>query len=177
MSPVIPQRYYLPSYSNHKMSFGFGIGDFLGVGKLVWDVYRAYADAPEQFRNFSKEILSLHVVFGKVEDQLRSQGHALRAKDTDDLKILHDGLKTVMEELDDLLKKYQSLSENPSISFDRVKWGQEDLVGLRDKLRSNVTLLTTFNSALAKYVPFFSLYSCLCIYITIPRYIPPPLRN
>ena len=148
------------------MSFGFGVGDFLAVGKLVWDVYRAYADAPEQFRNFSQEILSLHVVFGKVEDQLRNQGHAqsamqstiavprlaLSAKDMDDLKILYNGLKTVMEEVDALLKKYQSMTENRSISFDRVKWGQEDLVGLRDKLRSNVTLLTAFNSSLAKYV-------------------------
>ena len=29
------------------MSFGFGVSDFLAVGKLVLDVYSAYADAPE----------------------------------------------------------------------------------------------------------------------------------
>ena len=146
------------------MNFGFGVGDFLAVGKLVWDVYSAYADAPEQFRNFSHEILSVHVVFGKVEDQLCIQGFgnsafgnnsstwAISAKDAGDLKILHCGLKTTMEELDALLKKYNSLSENHSISFDRLKWGQEDLVQLRDKLHSNLTLLNTFNSSLAKYV-------------------------
>ena len=157
------------------MSFGFGVGDFLAVGKLVWDVYRAYADAPEQFRNVSQEILSLHVVFGKVENQLYNQGYALSAKDNDDLRILYDGLKMVMDELDDLLKKYQSLAENRSISLDRVKWGQDDLVGLRNKLQSNVILLTAFNSSLAKYVLFvFSLYICWCIYITITRFISPP---
>ena len=52
------------------MSFGFGIGDFLAVGKLVWSVYRAYADAPEKFRDISQEILSLHIIIQKVEDQL-----------------------------------------------------------------------------------------------------------
>ena len=163
------------TYSNpNTMSFGFGVGDFLAVGRLVWDVYRAYADAPEQFRNVSQEILSLHVVFGKVEDQLHNQGYALSAKDMDDLKILYNGLKTVMEELDALLNRYQSLSGNRIISFGRLKWGQEDLIGLRDKLRSNVTLLTVFNSSLARYVPFF-LSIFVHVYLQYNSWIPLPL--
>jgi len=156
---LIPQRDTSnsnPKYPNATgtMSFGFGVGDFLAVGKLVWDVYRAYADAPEQFRNFSQEILSLHVVLGKVEEQLYNTTTFSR-QDTDNLRILYHGLKTTMEALDALLKKYQRLSENRyrSRSFDRLKWGQEDFVGLREKLRSNITLLTAFNSSLAKYVP------------------------
>ena len=66
-------------------------------------------------------------------------------------------MKGIMEELDALLKKYQSLSKNHSASFDRLKWGQEDFVGLRERLRSNITLLTAFNTSLAKYVPSYSL--------------------
>ena len=155
------------------MSFGFGVGDFLAVGKLVWGVYSAYADAPEQFRNFSQEILAVHVVVRKVEDQLgisgfdgtASRGRAssgasgsgsqlpvvatLSMKDRDDLKILYDGLEAIMKELDDLLRKYKSL-ESTRNPIDRFKWGQEDLVGLRDKIRSNITSLTAFNSTLAK---------------------------
>lgn len=143
------------------MSFGFGVGDFLGACQMVWAVYSAYAEAPEQFRKFSHEISALHVVVGKLEDQLRSQGFGddtftLSAKDTSDLKILHDGLKSIMGELDALLKKYQSLLKDPSISFDRLKWGQEDLVGLRDKLRLHLALLSAFNLSLAKYVYFCS---------------------
>ena len=145
------------------MSFGFGVGDFITVGKLVWDVYSAYADAPEQFRNFSQEIMSLHVVFQQLEDQLHKTT-TFSAKDTQNLKTLHDGLKGIMEELDALLKKYQSLSDNHSVSFDRLKWGQEDLVGLRDRLRSNITLLTTFNGSLAKYVPLY-----LLLFPLLPR--------
>ena len=140
------------------MSFGFGVGDFLSVGKLVWDVYTAYTDAPEQFRNFSQEILSLHAVFEQLEDQLHKT-ITFSTKQTQNLKTLYDGLTGIMEELYALLKKYQSLSENPTVSFDRVKWGQEDLVELRERLRSNITLLTTFNASLAKCVPlYFFLY-------------------
>ena len=165
------------------MSFGFGVGDFLAVGRLVWDMYRAYAEAPEQFRSFSQEILALHAIVRKVEDQLgitncdgAATGSqlptigsessqlppvgsgsqpapvaALSTKDKDDLKILYDGLQAIMKELGDLLKKYKSLesSHNP---IDRFKWGQEDLVGLRDKIRSNIAMVTVFNSTLAKYV-------------------------
>ena len=161
------------NYPNATMSFGFGVGDFLPVGKLVWGVYSAYKDAPEQFRNFSQEILALHVVVRKVEDQLGISGPdeaasgsqlptvaTLSMKDKDDLKILYDGLKGIMEELDTLLKKYERLSENRGIQFDRLKWGQEDLVELRERLRSNITLLTTFNASLTKYVHlYFFLYT------------------
>jgi len=139
------------------MSFGFSVGDFLGVGTLVWSVYSSYAGAPEQFRNFSQEILSLHVVFKKVEDQLRNQGSGnttlmLSAKDTDDLKILHDGLQTIMKELEALLQKYRSLTENRSISFDRLRWGQEDLAGFRERILMHVGLLAMFNTSLTSYV-------------------------
>ena len=155
------------------MSFGFGVGDFLVVGGLVWDVYRAYADAPEQFRNFSQEILALHVIVRKIEGQLGISGSdgtasgsqlpavgsrsqpptiaTLSTKDKNDLKILYDGLHAIMKELDDLIKKYQSL-ESTRNPVERFKWGQEDLVGLRDKIRSNITMLTAFNATLAKYV-------------------------
>ena len=153
------------------MPFGFGVGDFLTVGTLVWNIYKVYESAPEQFRSFSKEILSLHIVIRKVEDQLgisgsngtasgsRSGGAAsvsvdLSTKDENDLKILYDGLKDIVKELSDLLQKYQHLASNPTISFDRFKWGKEDLVGLREKIQSNITLLTAFNATLAKYVRF-----------------------
>ena len=153
------------------MSFGFGVGDFIAVGKLVWDLYSAYTDAPEQFRKFSPEILSLYIVIRKVEDQLGISGSdgtasgsqlpavaSWSAKDKNDLMILYDGLQAITKELEDLLKKYKSLgsSRNP---IDRFKWKQEDLVGLREKIRSNVALLTAFNATLVKYVHFLPIYA------------------
>ena len=165
-SPLL--RFTIPRANKiSAMSFGFSVGDFLAGGTLVWKVYNAYAGAPEQFRNVSQEILSLHVVFNKVEDQLRNQGFGnntlrLGTKDTDDLKILHDGLQTIVEKLDALLQKYHSLMENRSISFDRLRWGQEDLSELRERVIAHVGLLTAFNTSLMAYAnpPFnFQPYS------------------
>ena len=56
-----------------------------------------------------------------------------------------------MKELDNLLKKYKSLESTCNL-IDRLKWGQEDLAGLRDKIRTNISMLTAFNSTLTKYV-------------------------
>ncbi|KAF8417411.1 ankyrin repeat-containing domain protein [Tirmania nivea] len=149
------------------VSFGFGVGDVLAVGTLILKVYNAYEDAPEQFRNFSKEIRSLHVVVEKIEQQLctprpnrdqtsdarpESSGNStlcLSAKDAEDLKMLYDGLQAIVTELDALLTKYQSLASNPKISFDRLKWGKEDLEGLRGRIHTNISLLTAFNASLA----------------------------
>jgi len=159
--------------------YGFGVGDFVALGTLVWKVYNAYADAPEQFRNFSSEILALHIVTKKVEDQLCIPGlhrdnnepsgsasprlpasgsfiPTLSAKDTEDLRILYDGLQTIATELDALLTKYKRLASNPIISFDRLKWGLEDLAGLRERIHANISLLTAFNASLAKYALFLT---------------------
>ena len=75
----------------------------------------------------------------------------LSTKDKDDLRVLYDGLQSIMKELDDLLKKYRHLGSSQS-PVDRLKWGQEDLVRLGEKIRSNITFLTGFNGTLAKYV-------------------------
>ena len=147
------------------MSLPFGAGDIVAVGTLIWKTYAAYADAPEQFQNFAREILSLHVVVRKVEDHMGISGSGratqlpgpggvanLSTKDRNDLKILYDDLRTIMAELDDLLKKYQNLTSNRRNPIDRFRWGQEDLVGLRDKLRSSITLLNIYHGSLAKSV-------------------------
>ena len=56
----------------------------------------------------------------------------LSTKDKSDLKILYNGLQAIMKELHDL-NKYQNLVSIRRNPIDRLRWGQEDLVGLRDK--------------------------------------------
>lgn len=37
------------------MSFGFSLGDFITVGRLVTDVRKRFVNAPTQFRAITKE--------------------------------------------------------------------------------------------------------------------------
>ena len=146
------------------MSAPFGVGDIIPVVTLVWNVYAAYADAPEQFRNFSWEILSLHIVVRKIKDQLGtlgpggtarvpgSGGASLTTKDNNDLKVMCGDLRTIMGSLDGLLKRYQSLVSNCTHSpVDRLRWGREELAGLGGELRPRIAMLNTFSQGLEQY--------------------------
>ena len=131
--------------------------EIVAVGTLVCKIYAACAGAPETFQNFLPEIWSLHVVAAKVKDQLSILGSSGTVRpdgrNTKGLKILYDNLRTIMEELDNLHKRYKSLTFDHPNPIYRLRWVQENLVGLRDKLRSSITLLNTYNGSLAKYVP------------------------
>ncbi|RPB21396.1 hypothetical protein L211DRAFT_889902 [Terfezia boudieri ATCC MYA-4762] len=135
----------------------FLISSFLDIGNLLLKVCNSYASAPEQFRTFSQEISSLNVVYQGVADQLQNQGGenntlTLGEKNMADLKILHDGLQAFIKELEALLKRYQSLKEAKTFSFDRLQWGLEDLEGFRKRIPMHVCLLTAFNTSLMWYV-------------------------
>lgn len=55
------------------MSFEHGVGGFLAVSKLackVYATYKDYRDAPEEFRNTSDKIKSLHIIVDRYKDEL-----------------------------------------------------------------------------------------------------------
>ena len=156
----------------------FGVGDIVAVGSLVRNIYATYAGAPEQFRNVSPEILSLYVVVQKVEDHLgiwRSGGlpgsGGLARLDESDLKTMYDELRIIMEELDDPVKRYQCWASSERNPIDHFSWGQKNLVGLRERLRSSTN---TFIGSLAKYVdsPLTNIdFRNATIFLYLPMYL------
>jgi len=136
------------------MSFGFGVGDFLAVSQLAVRVYNAYKGAPDDFRNISDEINSLHNVVNKVQGQF--EGSKPDLEDQERLKEVLQGCQNVLKDLDELLVRYGTMNSDPGLgvgrAVDRVKWGQENITGLRMRLTSNTTLLNTF---ISRYVQDF----------------------
>ena len=129
------------------MSFGFEVGDVLAVSKLAWDVYTAYKDAPEDFRNISDEIKSLHIIVDRNKD--RFQDKTLNSNEQVQLREILQGCTNVLGDLDILHTKYMSLgsaqsSSSSSQAIDRIKWSQENIAELRARLMSNTTLLNAF---------------------------------
>ena len=127
------------------MSYGYGVGDFIAVSKLAWDVYNAYKDAPEDFRNISDEIKSLHIIVErnkvKFQDKTRTPDEQVQLRD------ILQGCTNVLEDLDKLHTKYMRLGSAQGSSsqvIDRIKWTQENIGELRARLTSNTTLLNAF---------------------------------
>ena len=131
------------------MSFGFGVGDIVTVSTLAWKVFKCCKDASEDFKNLSGEVVSLHVVLKETEDLVTE--NEMNRDQTSQLKHLAAGCQKVLEDLEKLLNKYQSLGSKSQRTWDRLKWGKEGVADVRARLTSNTSMLSAYNSVLVKY--------------------------
>ena len=123
-------------------SFGFGVSAFITVGNLAWRVYKSTKEAPESFHQIHVEILSLHAVLKEAEETLFDA--PLPPTRETRLKAIRDGCENVLRDLQDLVRKYESLSTKAKRMLDRIQWGNEDIVEIRSRVVANVTMLTAF---------------------------------
>ena len=125
------------------MSLGYGVGDIMAISGLAVKVYTAYKDAPEDYRNISDEVKSLHIIINKAARHLEST--SLSNSNRQEGQEVLQGCQNVLEDLDSLIVKYNSLaSPNTSQVLQRIKLGTEDIATLRVRLISNTTLLNGF---------------------------------
>ena len=130
------------------MNFQLGVGDILELSRLAWDVYTmftAYKDAPEDFRNISDEIKSLHIIVDRNKDKF--QNKTLNSNEQEQLREILQGCTNVLRDLDKLRTNYMSLGSAQGSSLqaiDHIKWSQENIAELRARLMVNIMLLNTF---------------------------------
>ena len=126
------------------MSFGFSIGDFVTMGQLCWKVYKKCKDSSGNYRELASEVGALHNVIKETEELLSQQD--INSKGFAKLGMSVCACQGVLEDLSSLLAKYESLGTKCQRTFDRVKFGNEDLNSIRTRLISNVGLLDAFNN-------------------------------
>ena len=124
------------------MSLGYGATDVLAVGKLAYTVYKCCKDAPGSFHNVSAEVASMHAVLMEVEENVRAR--PLPPERQTRLKPPVEGCREVLEELQGLVKKYQSLGTQSKRTWDRLGFGSKNIDSLRLRLLSSIVLLNTF---------------------------------
>ena len=127
------------------MSFGYAVGDIIAISKLAVKVYTAYKDAPNEYKNIAEEVKPLRNMINKAGEHLKSTTLSSDNNRQEGLEAL-EGCKRVLEDLDSLITKYNSLA-SPSTGqvFQRIRLGTtEDIANLRARLISNATLLSDF---------------------------------
>jgi hypothetical protein len=132
------------------MSFGFSIGDFITISQLGWKVYRICKDSAADFQNISGEVLSLHVILKETEDLINENGGYLSPQSEARLMDIGNGCYGVFKDLEALLAKYESMGTQSRRTWNRLKWGLEDINAIRDRLVSNTSMLASFSAVLAK---------------------------
>jgi hypothetical protein len=131
------------------MSVGFGVGDVVLVSGLAWKLYKACRDSGGEFQQLSAELTSLHVVMCEIKDYL-AENSDLEASRRNRLEILCENSKGTLLELEGLLQRYESLGTQAQRTWDRVRFGTHNVTDLRARLTSHATLLSAFNTAMAK---------------------------
>ena len=129
------------------MSFGFSVGDFITISTLAMNIYSSCKNSSRGFKSITSEVNSLHIVLKKTSEYLSE--HSLDADAAECLESLKNECYSVLKDIQDLLQKYRSLGMKGRI-WDKMKWGSEDVSGIRHRLTVNVTLLTAFNTTLTK---------------------------
>jgi hypothetical protein len=124
------------------MGFGYSVADFVTLGELAWKVYKSCKDAPKSFIDLSHEVLSLSAVLKEAEETF--SGQTLPLKTQERLKTVGDGCRIVLEDLQSLIDRYESLGKQTKRTWDRLGWCSNDTVKLRSRLTSNTVLLTAF---------------------------------
>lgn len=124
------------------MSFNYGVADVVALGRLAWKVYISCKHAPESFGNISSEVLSLHAVLREFEDNLTR--HASSNSQQEGLRVIGEGCQNVLDDLQQLVNKYESLGTNTKRTWDRLRWNSGQIAELRSRLISNTVLLTAY---------------------------------
>ena len=119
------------------------MGDILAISGLAIKVYSAYKDAPDNYKHIADEVRSLHIIIKKAAQHFDSS--TLSNDSRQEGQEVLQGCQNVLEELDTLIVKYNSLASGSTGKvLQRIKLGSEDIAALRARLTSNTTLLSSF---------------------------------
>ena len=131
------------------MSFGVGVTDVITLSKLAWNIYKSCKESSDDFKRVSTEVASLHVILKETEEFLNEDSglsDTRRAR----LGMLIETSTDVLNDLDRQLSSYETLGTHSQRTWDRLRWGLEDIADVRSRLISVNTTLTAFNSSLIK---------------------------
>ncbi|KUJ11878.1 ankyrin [Mollisia scopiformis] len=120
------------------------VGPVVSAAKHAWTVWKSCKAAPGSFNNISAEVLSLHALLKEVEETLENQKLSISTQAR--LEIITGGCQSLLEDLQALVKKYESLGSQSKRTWDRLNWDAGEISELRARLTSNTVLLTAFMS-------------------------------
>ncbi len=137
------------------MSFGIGIGDIALVTRSAWRLYKACKESSDEFSRLSGDLMSLHAVLCETQDFMCENSQNIDVSRRYRLSMLCDSCRSVLDELDVIVTRYESLSTQAQRTWDRVHFGMKDLSDIRNRLVTSVSLLTAFYSAMQRCVCLF----------------------
>jgi hypothetical protein len=142
------------------MSFGYSVGDFVGLTQLVWKTVQNSRKACGEHGELTREVENLHLVLRRIEQEATKPNSLFHGtKDdgntTQELKTAIAGCHRNLRILDRTLEKYNALSDNARAGkrfWNQVRFGNgemADLNGLRAKISTYTSAIVVFLNLLS----------------------------
>jgi hypothetical protein len=133
------------------MSFGYSLGDIIGVTQLALKVVDNCRKACGEHAQLTHDVQSLHAVLRHLEQAATAPDSLLNRKDdsrNEGLKLSVEGCRKVLSILDGILEKYNALSEDQRAGkrlWSKIQFGNgemQDLHELRIKISTYTSAIT-----------------------------------
>lgn len=130
------------------MSFGFSIGDVILLTQVAWNVTQNSRKACGEHDELTREVSTLHVVLKRLQHEItKPESPINKPADTsrEEIEFLAGGCHRVLRILDQILEKYNALSETERSGrqlWQKIKLGNGQMADLAD-LRSKVVFYTS----------------------------------
>lgn len=130
----------------------FSAREVILIAQTAYKIYNAYRKSPREFQVLAREGLTLEVALKSAVEEAEKTfpGDQLSTQYRTRLAHLAIGAKELLNELDALLKKYESLLTNKYSKWDRLLFGKEDVEKLRGRIAFHAAAIHGFQTDMVK---------------------------
>jgi hypothetical protein len=132
------------------MSFGFSIGDIILLTQLTTRAYNGWKTACGNYAGITCDLAVLQTLLLQIHAEVEAP-NSLFAQYPDDIRgweTISRSCLLVVKELENVVKKYKSLSTSRRKNWDRIRMGNTNLEGLSVQLTKRLASLAAFASVL-----------------------------
>jgi|HubBroStandDraft_4_1064222.scaffolds.fasta_scaffold824338_1 hypothetical protein len=131
------------------MSFGFSLGDVISLSALAWNCYKSCRDSSEQFQRISGEVGNLKAVLDETIEAVQDNQPLSRTREERLMRVMEE-CQQVLIDLEKLLNSYESMNTQTQRTWDRFRFGMEDVAGVRSRLISHTTTLGALSQGILR---------------------------
>jgi hypothetical protein len=132
-----------------RMSFGFSLGDVISLSALAWNCYKSCRDSSEQFQRISGEVGNLKAVLDETIEAVQDNQPLSRTREERLMRVIEE-CQQVLIDLEKLLNSYESMNTQTQRTWDRFRFGMEDVAGVRSRLISHTTTLGALSQGILR---------------------------
>jgi hypothetical protein len=131
------------------MSFGFSLGDVISLSALAWNCYKSCRDSSEQFQRISGEVGNLKAVLDETIEAVQENQPLSPTREERLMRVMEE-CQRVLIDLEKLLNSYESMNTQTQRTWDRFRFGMEDVAGVRSRLISHTTTLGALSQGILR---------------------------